>query len=427
MFLRAAAELYRLKRNEWLTPQELERRQWRKLKRMLRHAYENVPYYHRLFSDAGITPEDIKSREDVAKIPVTTKTQIQALPPEEIMAKGYSKEKCLEFRTSGSTGRPLNVYRTQREKEFFDIVWLRCFLGAGLKWRDKKVSICILPPVPEPRKFWFQSFGIMRREYIPFFKNEESAVEFLKKEDFDVLISFPSRFRIFTQRIKREGRSGRGPRLVFSAAEMLDPRARRQIEETFQAPVFDFYGMVEFRAMAWECASHHGFHINADTVLLEVVRNGMPVKAGERGRIIATGLHSYAMPFVRYDTEDVGSLSTAPCPCGRSLPLLERLEGRCNDLITLSNGKVLTPGFVFFLRGLEGIRQYRVVQERVDELIVCLALEANAPSDLVQRVENGIKAGIGEPVTIRMKIVDEIPPDRFGKLRVVISYVPVNF
>jgi len=427
MFLRAAAELYRLKRNEWLKPRDLARLQWRKLKRVLKHAYENVPYYRRLFQTAGIRPEDIKSHEDLAKIPITTRSQIQALPPEEIMARGFERSKCLEFRTSGSSGRPLNVYRTPREKEFFDIVWLRCFLGAGLRWRDKKVSVCILPPVPEPRKFWFQSLGIMKREYIPFFKNEEYAVEYLKKEDFDVLISFPSRFRIFTQIIKREGRSGRGPRLVFSAAEMLDPRTRRQIEETFQAPVYDFYGMVEFRGMAWECASHHGFHINADTVLLEVVRNGMPVKPGERGRIIATGLHSYAMPFIRYDTEDVGALSTSLCPCGRGLSLLERLEGRCNDLITLSNGKVLTPGFAFFLRGLEGIKHYRVVQERVDELIVYLALETNAPSDLVQRVEKGIKDGIAEPVAVRVKIVDEIPPDPFGKLRAVVSYVPVNF
>jgi len=75
MILRAVAELYRLKRNECLSPEALERLQWRKLKRLLRHAYDNVPYYHHLFNEARITPEDIKSRQDLSKIPITTKTQ----------------------------------------------------------------------------------------------------------------------------------------------------------------------------------------------------------------------------------------------------------------------------------------------------------------------------------------------------------------
>jgi phenylacetate-CoA ligase len=266
----------------------------------------------------------------------------------------------------------------------------------------------------------------MRREYIPSLGNEEYVVEFLKKEDFDVLIGFPSRYRVFIPRIKQEGRSGRGPRRVFSAVEMLDSEMRRQIEQTFKVPVFNFYGMVEFRAIAWECAPHRGFHINADTVFLEIVKKGMPVKAGEMGRIVITGLHSYAMPFIRYDTEDVGVLSEGLCPCGRGLPLLARLEGRCNDLITLSNGEILLPGFAFFLRDLKGIRQYRIVQEKIGELIVYLVLEENAPSDLVQDVEKRIKARLGNTVTMWVKTVDEVPQELSGKLGAVISYVPVD-
>ena len=187
MVLRAVAELYRLKMNEWLSPSAIEKLQWQKLKRLLRHAYENVPYYHRLFNEAGIRLEDIKSREDLSKIPITTKAQIQDLAPEEVMAQGIDRSKCNEFRTSGSTGRPLSIYLTKREKEFFDIVWTRGFMGAGLRLRDKKVSICNVPPVPKPRKYWFQSLGIMRREYIPTLLNEEYVTKILNKEDFDIM------------------------------------------------------------------------------------------------------------------------------------------------------------------------------------------------------------------------------------------------
>ena len=427
MVFHAVTELYRLRRNEWLNPQALEEIQWRKLKRLLKHAYENVPYYHRLFKRAGIRPEDIKSREDLSEIPITTKSQIQDLGPEEIMARGIDRSKCIEFRTSGSTGRPLSVYLTKREREFFDIVWMRGFMATGLSWKDKKVQIrSDMLLMPKPRKFWFQSLGIMRREYIPLMGNEEYIAEFLKKEDFDILVSNPSVFRVFMRRMKRKGRSGRGPHLVFSAAEMLDAPTRRKIEDYFQAPVFNLYGMTEVGVIAWECRPYHGFHLNVDNYLVEFLRKGKRGSAGDRGKIIVTSLHSYAMPFIRYDTEDVGILSTKRCPCGRGLPLLERLEGRCDDLVSLPDGRILSEGFVDFLRNLRGIRHYRIVQEKIDELIVYLVLEANAPSDLVGSVKKRIKALVGEAVTIRVKIVDEIPLDRSGKLRSVISYVPAD-
>ncbi|KPJ62955.1 MAG: hypothetical protein AMS15_02285 [Planctomycetes bacterium DG_23] len=416
-----------MKRNEWLKPQDLARLQWQKLKRLLKHAYENVPYYRRLFQTAGIRPEDIRSHEDLAKIPITTKSQVQALPPEEIMARGFERSKCLELRTSGSTGKPLSLYLTKREKEFFDIVWTRSFMGAGLKWQDKKVQIRDLPWLPEPRKYWFQSLGIMRREYVPLVGNEEYVAQFLKEEDFDILVCYPSLLRRLMASTRPEKKSGRGPRLVFSHAEILDESTRRRIEDYFQVPVFNFYGMMECGATAWECAPHCGFHINADTVFLEIVRNGLPAQAGEKGRIVATALHSYAMPFIRYDTEDVGVLSEKLCPCGRGLPLLAKLEGRCEDAITLPSGRVLTAGFSISLRDHKGIRRYRIVQEKIDELVVYLVLEANAPLDLAENVKKGLKLWVREPITIRVEAVDEIPPDRSGKLRSVISYVPLNF
>ena len=427
MVLRAATQLYRLKRNEWLNPRALERLQWQKLKRVLRYAYDNVPYYQRLFKSAGIRPEDVKTHEDFSKIPITTKAQIQSLAPEEMMARSLDRSECIEFRTSGATGKPLSVYRTEKDREFIDVLWTRSFMGAGLRWKDKKIEMGTHPPVPPRRRYWFQSLGIMRREYITFRGSEEYLDEFLKKGDFDILAIYPSRFKLFMGRIKGEHRSGRGPRLVFSAAELLDRERRRQMEDYFQAPVFDFYGMVEFGAMAWECASHRGFHINADTVFLEIVRNGLLLKPGERGRIIATGLHPYAMPFIRYDTEDVGILGREGCPCGRALPLLEKLEGRCNDFISLPDGSLLPTRFTVLLRSLKGLRHYRIVQEKIDELIVYLVLEAKAPPDLVKRVKKEIKAQVGETMALRVQVVDEIPPDPSGKVRSVISYVPVAF
>ena len=153
MVLRAVAELYRLRRNERLSPQALEKLQWRKLKRLFRHVYENVPYYHRLFKTAGIKPEDIKGPENLSRIPITTKSQIQDLAPEEIMVRGIDRSKCIEIRTSGSTGRPLSVFLTKKEKEFFAVVWARGFMGAGMNWKDKRLHVAGLASESPPEKY----------------------------------------------------------------------------------------------------------------------------------------------------------------------------------------------------------------------------------------------------------------------------------
>jgi len=427
MVLRAVVELYRLKRNEWLSPQGLERLQWRKFKRVLRHAYENVPYYHRLFKTAGIRPEDIKSHQDLSKIPITTKAQIQDLAPQEIMAKGYAKEKCVEIRTSGSTGRPLSVFLTKKERDLFAVVWARGCMDAGLKWTDKRVHVHSAANDHPSKKYWFQRLGIMSKEYISLYEGEEDAFEILEEGNIDILSSQPSVLKMIIEHLVRKEDSLLRPRLVFTIAAVLDAPARRQIEDFFQAAVFDLYGLTEVGLIAWECQPYHGFHLNVDNQLVEFARKGKRVPAGERGKIIVTSLHCYAMPFIRYDTEDVGILSRKRCSCGRGLPLLERLEGRCNDFVSLPDGRVLAPVFADFMRNLKGIRQYRIVQEKIDEVIVYLVLEANPPTDLAEWVEKGIKARIGEAVSIRLRIVDEIPRDRSGKLRSVISYVPPDF
>jgi len=343
------------------------------------------------------------------------------------MATGYEKEKCLEFGTSGSTGRPLSVFMTKEERDLCAAAWARGCMDAGLKWTDKRVHVHSSSRDHPSKKYWFQRLGIMSKEYISLYDREEDAFEILAQGNIDILSSQPSVLKMLAEYLGRREDSRLHPRLIFSISALLDAPTRRQVEDFFQAPVFDFYGMREAGLIAWQCQPCYGFHLNVDNQLVEFVRRGKRVPPGMRGKIIVTSLHSYSMPFIRYDTEDVGILSRKRCPCGRGLPLLERLEGRCNDFVSLPDGRVLPPVFIEFMRNLKGIRQYRIVQEKTDEFIVYLVLQANPPPDLAESVKNGIKARIGEAVSIRLRIVDEIPRDRSGKLRSVISYVPANF
>jgi len=265
----------------------------------------------------------------------------------------------------------------------------------------------------------------MRRDYATVFGSKTDVLEVLKKGSFNIISTFPSIFKVLMGRIKREGGSGIHPRLIFSSAELLDEPTRRQIEEAFQAPVFNFYGMEEGGLIAWECPAHEGFHLNIDTFAVEFVQNGKSVRPGERGRIIITGLCSYAMPLIRYDTEDVGILGTKRCLCGRGLPLLDNLEGRFDDILSLPDGRAFPPsGLTTIMRELKGIRQYRVIQEKINRLVVDLVLRESHPSDIAQQVERDIKECFTEAVDVEIRIVKEIPFEGSGKFRSAISLVP---
>ena len=428
MVLRAAIGLYRLKKNEWLNPKALARLQWMKLKKILRHAYENVPYYHRLFNDAGIRPEDIKNRDDLSKIPITTKSKIQGLAPEEIIARGIDRSKCIELRTSGSTGRPLSVFLTKKEKEFFAVVWARAFMGAGMNWKDKRLHVVGLVSENPPEKYWFQRLGIMRRQHGALLDGNGQVFEVLEQGNIDILSSQPSILKLIIEHLVRKGCSRLHPRLVFTVAEVLDASTRQQIENFFHAPLFDFYGLTEVGLIAWECAPHHGFHLNVDNQLVEFLRKGKRVPAGKRGKIIATSLHSYAMPFIRYDTEDVGILSRKRCPCGRGLPVLQRLEGRCDDFVSLPNGRHFPPQvFRRIMRTVPGVEEYKVIQERRDRILIYMVIKKAFPMEICKAVREKVESALGKDLKIRFNVVDDIPLDRSGKLRSVISYVPVDF
>jgi len=424
--LRAAIELSRLKRNEWLKPRDLARLQWQKLKRLLRHAYENVPYYRRLFQTAGIRPEDIKSREDLAKIPITTKSQIQALPPEEIMARGFERSKCLELRTSGSTGKPLSVWLSKREREFRVALWAWSSMSAGLGFQDKSLHIVSAPDEKPAKKYWFQRLGIMRRDWRSIF--DEKTFEILEQGDIDVLSSLPSVFMIIIEHLRRKGISRLHPRLLFTTAEVLDASTRRQIEGFFQARIFDFYGLAEVDLIAWQCQPCYGFHINTPNQVVEFLRKGKAVPPGEEGRIIVTSLHSYAMPFIRYDTEDVGILSRQRCSCGRGMPLLERVEGRCDDFITLSDGRHFSSQiFRRITRTVDGLKQYKVIQENKDRLLIYLVVNKSCAANACESLKEKVGSVLGKEVKVRFNVVDDIPRATSIKDRTVISYVPPDF
>ena len=426
MYFSALLDLYRLRKQQWLETEKLEEIQREKLVAIINHAYQNVKYYRRLFDSAGIRPEDIKTVDDLSKIPVTTKTDIQQLRPNDIIAKHIDLAKCINIRTSGSTGIPLDILLTRREKEFFDMVWTRSWMENGLGFTGKKVYIWSVPNY-NPRKYWFQHLGIMRREYICFYDESIDPLEALEKANPNIIDGVPSILKLLALEVKKRGSTNMQPKAVFSTSEVLEQDTRELISSAFKAKVFDYYGSEEFGCIAWECSHREGYHLNTDSVVVEFIWNGVKVTPGERGEIICTGLHSYIMPFIRYKIGDIGIFSDKKCPCGRGLPLMKNLEGRAEDFIKLHSGKIVAPiVFSTIMRDIRGIKQYMIVQEKLDKLLVHIVPAKDFDSTITNRIQHEIGNILEYKVNVEIQTISELPRDPSGKLRAVISKVPIN-
>jgi phenylacetate-CoA ligase len=425
MIARSLYYLHQLRRNLRLKPAALQEMQQKKLRAMIKHAYENVPFYHMKFNEAGIRPDDVKSIEDLAKVPVTTKTEIQASSLKDIVARNFDVNKCLKRTTSGSTGIPLTVFLDKQALEVEMALLGRTYFEDGLKLSDKTVRIADPENFPN-RQHLYERFGILPTKYISIFDNTKKQASIIEKYRPDVLRGYASCAEVLADFCRENGKNI-NMRLVFTGAELLDKNARQLISSVFRADLFDLYVSVEFGLMGWECHEHSGYHVNVESVLLEFAKNGEIVSHDEEGGIICTGLVNKALPLIRYRIGDIGVLSDDQCQCGIGLPLIKIIEGRVGDFLVTTSGKIVPPT-IFFPYPFEDvmwIKQFRITQESRYRIVFEIIVKEGyyIHEDKLAAARARIKQFFGEDMEVIFKIVEKIKADSSGKLRKVISKV----
>ena len=427
MITRVLWYLYKLRKNLELEPSSLREMQNRKLRAMLKHAYENVPFYHRKFCNAGIRPSDIKTVEDLGKVPITTKSEVQTVSRDEFWAKNVDKKECVERMTSGSTGIPLTVAIDKTAINFQTALWVRAYLENGWKPWHKMVRIADPRNVPL-RRYWFQRLGLMQPKLISVFDNAQTQLSIIRSYKPDIIRGYPSCLEVLAHFCKDNGMRVK-PFRIFTCAELLDKTARNTIELTFETELFDLYVSEEFGLMAWECSEHSGYHTNAEGLVVEFVKNGEVSAPGERGEVVCTDLINRAMPLIRYNIGDVGVATNEQCSCGRTLSVMKILEGRTGDFLTTTEGRIITP-IVFFpypFEDVTGIKQFRVVQQENDRLVIMLVIRGDKfNKQILEKAERNLKDLFGEGMRVEFQFVEKIDRDVTGKLRKIISHVPVN-
>lgn len=424
--------LKELERSQWFKREDLYDIQRVKLKALIKHAYANVPYYHRVFKDRGIHPSDIKRVEDLNRLPKLTKDDIRS-NFNDMVATNFSCAEMIPYATGGSTGEPLQFYITKDYVNSKSASELRAYSWCGYRLGDKHVVLWGSPfdlKKSEELRNKIVNF-LDRRIMLNCFRMSEESMGMyarrLKKFKPKIVRGYASAVYLFAKFMLHEGVDNIKPKAVITSAETLFDHERKTIEEAFGCEVYDFYGSREAGAISSECSEHSGYHISAENYVLECVKEGERVASGETGVILVTNLRNYVMPFIRYEIGDLGRLSDEVCSCGRGLPLMGSIEGRTTDIIVTQNGNFIsTPVLTLIFKNLP-VKQYQVLQEKREKVTVKIVRGSGYSEKDTSYIMRGMRKFIGKGVQIRLEFVDSISLTNSGKRKPIISKIPIEF
>ena len=212
------------------------------------------------------------------------------------------------------------------------------------------------------------------------------------------------------------------PEAIFTTAEKLFPHMRRTIGDVLCCDVLDTYGLNDGGISAYECPEHSGLHIDTERSIMEVVDpEGLHVDSGH-GCILATSLNNYAMPFIRYETGDMANVIDNVCSCGRCYKTLKEVIGRSVDILQTPEGKNVHGWFLLYIfwEYGKGIKEYQVIQEKIDKLIINIVLEDNFDEKQLGFIRDIINSK-SDKWNVEFRLVDEIKRTKAGKYKFIIS------
>ena len=379
---------------------ELKKLQEYKLIRQVRRTYENVPYYRDLMDQKGVKPEDIRTLDDIAKLPFLSKNDLREAYPYGLLATDLSK--CVRIQsTSGTTGKRVVAFYTQNDVDMWEDCVARAIVaaggtkgdvcqiaygyglftgGSGLHGGSHKVGCLTLP----------MSSG-----------NTERQIQFMMDLNATILCCTPSYAAYIGEMLKEQGYKPEDNKLkagIFGA-EPWTEEMRHDIEKNLGIKAYDIYGLTERSGpgVAFECHEQNGMHINEDHFYAEIIDpdTGEVLPEGSKGELVFTSLDKEAFPLIRYRTRDICVLSREKCSCGRTFIKMTKPMGRSDDMMIIRGVNVF-PSQIEAVLIKEGYApNYQIEVDRVnnsDTLDVYVEMTADSFSDTVKEITKKEKA-----------------------------------
>lgn len=408
----------------------LERLQRWRLQRMLRYAQRNVPFYREAMAERGLRPEDFRGVDDLARLPLIQSHDVRR-DVERFTSPRVPPAERVPLQSSGSASRhsttlvywdPGSILARLATAER-DRAILARLSGRGLGQRQ----VFLLPDASvslELRAWWdariVRSERLADRLFLSPLLPMEEVVRCLAEVRPHVVFSYGSYAELFFRQARDRGVQVVGPRVWMYGGDMLTPDGRQLIEEGFGIRVYTTYQAAETGRIGFECEERTGFHLNVDLCPIRIVDSeGRTLPPGETGEIVASSLWNRATVLLNYRLGDLGALARSPCPCGRTLPLLDRLEGRVSEIVTLGDGRQVTT--ILLLAILKpvlnrGALQTRILHPAPGRLRVRVLPVSGLDGEAFRRdLIAEARTGLGPETEVDVELVEELPPTPAGK------------
>jgi phenylacetate-CoA ligase len=415
--------LRELERTQWLEPARLAEYQFARLRRLLEFAYAHVPYYHAMLDEHGLPPDRLRSPDDLRSLPVLTRelirTRFDDLRADARLPHVHQRS------SGGSTGTPVTVLVDMKRMGFAEAARLRAqgwfHVEPGVRevvlW-GSPIELSRQDRIRQIRDWWLNSLLLSA-----FDMGEEALARhaaIIRRYRPAKMYGYASALYLLAGYFERESLPPpENLRAVFATAEPLFDFQRKTIEAALGCPVGVEYGCRDGGLVALECPEG-GLHIAAEGMCVEI----LDPDADGRGEIVLTNLDSHAFPIIRYRTGDIGSLDPSPCPCGRGLPKLRGVEGRRTDFLVTPSGRVLHAlSAIYILREMPAVREFRIVQEAIDHLVLHLVLRQPVGPAEEASLRAQFATRFGSDMRVDVLRVESIPRTASGKFRYVESRV----
>jgi phenylacetate-CoA ligase len=428
------ALLFQMEQNQWRTPQEIEERQFEQIRKLLGFAAATVPRYREVlghaFSAKDLTPDNW------CDIPLLSRTALHE-SGSELKSGNIPSEhgKSFPVRTSGSTGMLVEILGTDLTNLFWQVFCLRDHLWHR---RDLSETLCSIryqrdPAQKGPTGMRAAGWGPATDDVATtgpsinydILLGVEHLAGQLEAGRAGYLLSHPSMISGLARHCLEQGIQLTGLREVRTMGESRDDSLRELCGQAWNVPLVDMYSCQEAGYLALQCPDHAHYHVQSENVLLEVVDDlGQPCAPGEVGRVLVTCLNNFASPLIRYEIGDYAEVGE-PCPCGRGLPVLNRIMGRYRNLLTLPDGTRRWPrlGYESRLQDIAPIELMQMIQRSLDEIDVHLVMPRPLSTAEQENLTGFIQKNLGYPFRFRFEYVDSIRNPANGKIEQFISLI----
>lgn len=416
-------------KSQYFDQKTIKENQEQKLKYIVKIAYDNIPYYRKLFRKNHLKPSDIKYIKDLNKIPILEKETVKKFV-DDFISEDIDRRNIVANMSSGTTGTPLTIYYTKDAiRYFFALNEARVKHWAGVKSGDKLASFlhgadAFVPISQTKPPFWRWNKAYNQLLFSVFHMNENNLKYYIKKHnEFQpkIIQGYTSAIDIFAKYILKYKIKVFAPKAISVSAETLLDIQRKNIEKAFNSEVYNEYSSVENVARITECEKGR-LHINPESSIIEFKKI---VGTENKYEIIGTNLFNVVMPLLRYRTGDIVTLTNeTKCPCGRNFPLIKSIEGRTCDMLMTPEGNYVGSASIGSASTLvNNIKEVQIIQNKIDEIIVKIVkVEKFNKYDLNLYIDR-LKERLGNKVSIKVVFVNQIKRTRAGKFRFIISNI----